>query len=312
MTVPEPFVHPALLYSGAEEYLAGTLSFLRAGLAAGEPVAAAVPAPNLALIKEALGSAAASVHLLDMFVAGRNPGRIIPGVLRAFADRHPSAGRVWIIGEPIWAGRSRTEYPACVQHEALINAAFTGRPVSILCPYDVTALDPAVIADAHATHPVIWRGDLVEASPRYAPERIVADHNRALPAAPADAAVLHFAADNLPEARKSAAENAARLGLAADRIGDVELAVTELTANSLAHGGGSGTLRIWAEDAHLVCEVTDSGHLTDPLAGRRPVGLSTTGGRGLLLVNQVSDLLRVHTLPGRTVFRVYFALPTAR
>lgn len=116
-TSSEPFVHPALFYRGKEQYTAGTVPFLVEGLAAGEAVAVAVPGPNLELIKAELGASAAEVTFLDMTRAGRNPGRIIPGVLRAFADAHP-ADRVRIIGEPIWAGRSAVEYPACVQHEA--------------------------------------------------------------------------------------------------------------------------------------------------------------------------------------------------
>ena len=84
----EPFVHPALFYRGSEQYTAGTVPFLRAGLSAGEAVAVAVPGPNLELIRDALGASAAEVEFLDMTRAGRNPGRIIPGVLRAFADAH--------------------------------------------------------------------------------------------------------------------------------------------------------------------------------------------------------------------------------
>src|SRR3954464_8278034 len=148
------FEHPALFYRGDQEFLSGTLPFVRHGLAKGEPVAIAVPETNLALLRLVLGEDADRVTLIDMTEAGRNPGRIIPGVLRRFADAHRE-GHVRIIGEPIWAGRSETEYPACAQHEALINLAFTGRQVTILCPYDVEKLDPQVVADAEATHPMI-------------------------------------------------------------------------------------------------------------------------------------------------------------
>jgi hypothetical protein len=96
----------------------------------------AVPGANRRLIREALGVDAEQVLMRDMTVAGRNPGRIIPTVLLAFADAYPGR-RVRLIGEPIWAGRSETEYPACAQHEALINAAFVGRPITILCPYNI-------------------------------------------------------------------------------------------------------------------------------------------------------------------------------
>ena len=98
------------------------------------------PAPRLRLLHDALGADAERVQLLDMTVAGRNPGRIIAEVLLATAAAHPDR-HVRIIGEPIWPGRSEIEYPACVQHEALINLAFRGRRATILCPYDVAGLD---------------------------------------------------------------------------------------------------------------------------------------------------------------------------
>ncbi|HEY7592210.1 MAG TPA: hypothetical protein VH969_03580 [Actinophytocola sp.] len=55
-----------------------------------------------------------------------------------------------------------------------------------------------------------------------------------------------------------------------DRIVDVELVVTELLANSIDQGGGSGTMRLWTSNGHLVLEVRDRGVLTDPLAGAVP------------------------------------------
>jgi len=176
----ERFVHPALFYRDTKEYLAGTVPFLLDGLAKGEPVAVAVPAGNLELLRAELGDRVADVHCLDMEQAGRNPGRIIPRVLRAFADSHSGADRVRIIGEPVWPGRSDAEYPACVQHEALINLAFAGRDVTILCPYDAGRLDDAVLADAHATHPVVVDGGRERASTSYAPDRVVAAAHSAL------------------------------------------------------------------------------------------------------------------------------------
>ncbi|MFE9438190.1 anti-sigma factor RsbA family regulatory protein [Streptomyces sp. NPDC006602] len=304
----DPFVHPALFYGDQQEYVAGTVSFVRAGLAAGDPVAVAVPGENLELIRDGLGADADAVRLLDMREAGRNPGRIIPGVLRAFADAQPPGRRVRIIGEPIWAGRSETEYPACVQHEALINAAFQGRPVSILCPYDVRRLAPQVVADAYATHPtVIQAGAGGERdSGAYDPDDVVARYNEPLPPV-ADVPSLAFDAESLSQARHVATDLAAQLGLAGVRLQDLALVTAELTTNSVVHGGGSGTLRVWAEDAHVVCEVRDTGRLVDPLAGRRPAPRDQRGGRGLLMVNLVADLVRVHTGAQGTTVRCWFA-----
>ncbi|MEU9568556.1 anti-sigma factor RsbA family regulatory protein [Streptomyces massasporeus] len=304
----EPFAHPALLYRDEQEYLDGTLPFVHDGLEAGEPVAVAVPGKNLALIRDALGDAADAVRMLDMREAGRNPGRIIPGVLRAFADTQPAGRRVRIIGEPVWAGRSETEYPACAQHEALINAAFRGRTVTIMCPYDVARLPEHMVADAYATHPaVIHPGSrTARDNDAYAPEDVVSRYNE--PLAPVqNALTFSFVSDSLSDARHVAVGEGARLGLTGVKLDDLALATAELTTNSVVHGGGSGVLRVWAEDGYVVCEVRDEGRLADPLAGRRPVPRDQRGGRGILLVNLIADLVRVHRSDSGTTVRCWFA-----
>lgn len=301
--VAERFVHPALFYRGDDEYLAGLVPFVRDGLERDEPVAVAVPGGKLRLLREALDGAGDQVLMLDMTEAGRNPGRIIPGVLRAFADKHRDT-HVRIIGEPIWPGRTATEYPACAQHEALINAAFTGRDVTILCPYDTDGLDEVALADARATHPVLWESGTSSASDAYAPDRVVDRYNQPL-ARPADAAdFVVDAVHLLPLARRFAVEQAMRHGLGLDRARDVELIAAELVTNSLVHTSGRRSeLRLWRDDAHLVCEVRDNGHLTNPLAGRLPRALSQPGGRGLLMVNHLADLVRIHSTPAGTTIQ---------
>ncbi|MGW3962591.1 anti-sigma factor RsbA family regulatory protein [Amycolatopsis sp. NPDC005003] len=297
------FGHPALFYRGAAEYLAGTVPFVLGGLAADEPVAVAVPGENLELLRRELGADAARVRMLDMTDAGRNPGRIIPGVLRAFADSHP--GRpVRIIGEPIWAARSADEYPACAQHEALINLAFTGREGTILCPYDAGALAPDVLADAEVTHPVLVDGTGRRPSSAYDPRGLIDRYNRPLPV-PAGAFELADTTD-LAAARALAHVRAAACGLGADQVADVEVVVTELLSNSIEHGSGSGTVRFWGGGGEFVCEVHDRGRLTDPLAGRHPATPYQPRGRGLLLVNHLADLVRLHADDDGTTFRAYF------
>ncbi|MFD5797256.1 ATP-binding protein [Streptomyces diastatochromogenes] len=81
--------------------------------------------------------------------------------------------------------------------------------------------------------------------------------------------------------------------------------MAELTTDSVVHGAGSGTLRIGAESDRIVCEVHDGGQLNDPLVGRRPPHPMQPGGRGLLLVHQLADLVRVHTGPDGVTIRCY-------
>ncbi|MEU5689267.1 anti-sigma regulatory factor [Streptomyces venezuelae] len=292
-TQTESFVHPALFYRGSDEYLAGTVPFVREGLDAGDAVAVAVPGANLERIRDALGERAEQVRLLDMSQVGRNPGRIIPRVLRAFADAHPGR-RARIIGEPVWAGRTPTEYPACAQHEALINLAFQGREATILCPYDEAGLAETVLADAHATHPTVIRRGRTDPSAAYAPDAVVSRYNQPL-TAPDGVPQTAYARQSLSDVRHLAILRATELGMPAARLQDFALVVSELTTNSVVHGGGSGALRVWAENGHVVCEVHDAGVLTDPLAGRRSPAKDQYGGRGLLMVHVLTDLVRVHT-----------------
>jgi anti-sigma regulatory factor (Ser/Thr protein kinase) len=297
-----PFVHPALFYASDEEYLDGLVPFVIDGLALGQPVAVAVPNARLGILRMALGTAAELVTMIDMAVAGRNPGRIIAGVLRRFADRYPQQ-HVRIVGEPIWPGRTATEYPACVQHEALINAAFAGRHVTIVCPYDTAGLSPVAIADARATHPLLWAADGHYASDSYSPDTVLDRYNQPLTRGSHDVIVTIHSVAELPGARFYAAEQGRRLGLGVAQVPDLELILTELVTNSLVHTGDGCHVQIWREQEHLICEIRDSGQLTDPLAGRGPSQPQQHSGRGLLLVNDLADLVRTHTSPHGTTMR---------
>jgi anti-sigma regulatory factor (Ser/Thr protein kinase) len=299
------FVHEALFYRDADEYLAGTMPFVRAALAAGEPVLVAVPGPRIDLLSTALNGQADGVRFQDMTVAGRNPGKIIPYVLYAFVEEH--AGHpVRIIGEPIWAGRSLDEYPACVQHEALINVAFAGMVATILCPYDIGALAADVVHDATRTHPVLVAADARQESPTYAdPDDVVEGFNRPLPLPAEDVAAVDFDAPTLGAVRAFLAAQARQVGLSRRRLSDLQLAANELATNSITHGGGSGRVSLWRTARQVICEVRDRGRARSRLAGRVPPAPDSLGGRGLVLVNYVSDLVRIHTTPDGTVVRLY-------
>ena len=299
---PGRFIHPALFYGTDEQYLDALVPFVTDGLERAQPVAVAVPATRLKLLREALGDAAREVMMIDMEVAGRNPGRIIPTVLRRFADGHDGV-HVRIVGEPVWAGRSTTEYPACAQHEALINLAFAGRDVTIVCPYDTSTLDERALADALVTHPVLWEGVRRVESDLYDPDGLVSRYNQPLPVGQDVVEMEVSGSTEIRAARAFATGQAHRLGLPAGRLADLQLITSELVANSLKHAGTGCRLRIWREDDHVVCAVGDGGRLTDPLAGRRPATVDQLGGRGLLMVNQLADLVRVHTTAlGTTVY----------
>ncbi|WP_328296549.1 sensor histidine kinase [Streptomyces sp. NBC_00435] len=317
ITVPAPagpgaFVHPALFYQDLPEYVTGVGGFVRGALTAGEPVLVAVPGAHLDALRESLGGNAAEVTWTDMTGLGRNPGRIL-AALQDFADLH--AGRpARIVGEPIWPGRSPAEVLEATRHEALINTAFAGRPATILCPYDVQGLAPEVLADARRTHPTLIEDGHDLPSPGYSgASEVSADCDRPLPEPVGDVPQLDYSYGGLAEVRAYAEGWARGTALTPARRGDLVLAVSEAAANSLSHGGGKGTLRLWTTGGsrpEVVAEIRDDGRLADPLAGRRRPSLaSSDGGRGLWMIHQLCDLVEVRATESGFTLRLHMATP---
>jgi anti-sigma regulatory factor (Ser/Thr protein kinase) len=300
----DAYRHEALLYAGADEFLAGTVPFLRDGLEAGEPMLVAVPQPRLDLLRDALGPDGAEIAFVDMGELGANPARIIPAWADFLAAHDGRAVRG--IGEPIWAGRSAEELVECRHHEALLNLAFADvRGFQLLCPYDVDALPGEVVDGAHRTHPhmVAVTGERA-ASERYACVEPLADP---LPEPAGPVLELRFGERDLGAVRQVLAERGAAAGLPARRVEDLVLAGNEIASNSVRHGGGGGSLRVWQQNGRVLCEVRDRGFVDDPLAGRvRPNG-AQGGGYGLWVANQVCELVQLRTSPGGTTVRLHVA-----
>ena len=305
-TFSTTFRHEALLYAGERGFMNGTLPFVREAVAQEEPILVAVSARKIALLRGALGDDADRVRFADMARIGANPARIIPA-WSDFAAEYAGRG-LRGVGEPIWAGRSATELAECHRHEALLNLAFAGTPdFWLMCPYDTDALAPDVVEEAACNHPHLREGPDDRASPTYAGlEQIAAPHGALLPEPPVGTSELAFGVRTLGTVRELVARRAAVAGLAPDRCGDLVLAVNELVTNSVRHGGGRGTLRMWEEPGTIVAEVRDGGECIDrPLAGReRPIA-GQLDGYGLWLVNQLCDLVQLRCTTAGNVVRAH-------
>jgi anti-sigma regulatory factor (Ser/Thr protein kinase) len=300
--------HEAFLWKGEDEFLAGTLPFVLDGLRRAQPVMVAVIQQRIDLLRAALGrDAAARVQFVDMAEIGRNPARIIPA-WRAFIEEHGAGGRpVRGIGEPIWAGRRAAEVTECQMHEALLNLAVEPHvPLWLLCPYDVAALAPDVVTEAHRSHPVLvdvedYRGSRLYGGSHHVDTVFGSD----LPELAAPAWRRTFASADLGAVREDVVGHARQAGVPAERTADLALALHEVAANSVEHGHGEGRLRIWREDDALVCEIRDVGRIGDPLVGRTLPAWDDEGGRGLWLANQLCDLVQVRSGDAGTTVRVH-------
>jgi anti-sigma regulatory factor (Ser/Thr protein kinase) len=301
MTQPEAipesgFRHEAFFYSDADEFLAGTVPFIQQGLEADEAILVATPRAQLDPLSDALNGEGERIQFADMEELGRNPARIIPA-WRDFLAEHMAGGRgLRGVGEPIWAGRSAAEVDECQRHESLLNLAFADeRSFSLMCPYDSARLDDQVLAAAEHSHPVLFGPDRVSASATYAGPTATPFAGRLEPA-PTEAPSMAFNdVQTLAGVRRYAAARAQAIGLNFQRIDDFVLVANELATNSLQHGHGKTEIRFWRDDDAVTCEVENEGRIDEPLAGRRRPSPDQLRGRGLWLVNQLSDLVQIRS-----------------
>jgi anti-sigma regulatory factor (Ser/Thr protein kinase) len=297
------FEHEAFLYEGAAGFLQGTMPFIQDGLNADEPVLVVVDADKIGALRSVLGTDARRVSFRDMAEVGRNPARIIPA-WREFVDQRAGEGSVRGIGEPVWAARSPEELNECRRHEALLNVAFAGgTPWRLLCPYDTSTLGPDVIAEAGHSHPFLSDGRARQESAGYLGDGWTGGGGD-LPEAPGDAVSVDFEAGPLDALRGFVADHA-RAALGPDELADLLLAVSEVAANSVVHGGGCGSLRLWGSGNGVVCEIRDRGWIREPLVGRVLPALEGDRGRGLWMVNQLCDLMELRSAPTGTVIRLH-------
>ena len=273
------FSHEAFFYADDDEYLAAIGPFIDEGIAAGESVLVAVPADRLRLLAGRFGAGQPQLRFAEMEVLGRNPAWIIPAwaaFVAAQAPGRPARG----VGQPIWAGRSADELVECSRHEALINVAFAdAEGFRLLCPYDTTSLDHAVIEESLHNHPHVTTSDAVAPSDAYT-GAIPSWLESPLSPVPATADVLTFHAGDLARVRHRTAALATAAGLQPSRIDDLVIAVSEATTNSALHAGGAGEIALWQDGGRFLCEIRDRELCPIPSpgeCGRRPTRSAGAG-----------------------------------
>lgn len=115
-------------------------------------------------------------------------------------------------------------------------------------------------------------------------EEIAAPFGEPLPEPHTEPSLVQvFQAQTLAALRQRVLRHAIDAGFDRSASEDLALGLTEMATNSVVHGGGGGVMRLWEEDATLVCEVSDTGRLDQPLAGRERPRDGQIGGFGLWL-----------------------------
>jgi anti-sigma regulatory factor (Ser/Thr protein kinase) len=119
-----------------------------------------------------------------------------------------------------------------------------------------------------------------------------------------------FDADTLHQLRKAVLAAAIAAGMPDDRAAQVMLAVHELAANAVCHGGGAGRTRMRIVGGELHCQVSDAGKGDDEQD--RGAGADAAApwpfrrGHGLWVVRNVADHVSVaSSLNGSEVIAVF-------
>ncbi|MGH3368008.1 MAG: anti-sigma factor RsbA family regulatory protein [Nocardioidaceae bacterium] len=305
------YLHEAFLYDGVDEFVASSVDYATEGLDEREHVVVAVLPEKIERLSTALGDRAERVTFIDMAEAGRNPARVIQ-VWRDIVDAAELRGaRVRGIGEPIWDGRTDAEISEAQLHEALLNEAFgADQPLRLRCPYDVSKLAPEVVDTARRTHAVVDDGVTREPSALFSPDVLVGRGFTTPLAAPnAVGETVYYTVDELSALRQIVEDFARRNGARPAGAEALMLAVQEIAANTVRHGGGAGTLRAWVDGDALVCELRDSGRIEESMVGRLRPGPNREDGRGIWLANQLCDLVQIRSDGEGTVVRLHVRLP---
>ncbi|MEK8169190.1 sensor histidine kinase [Streptomyces sp. M19] len=311
MTERSGFVHQALCYGSDEEFVDGTLGFVEDGLRAGDTVLAVVLPRGEELLRDALGPVARSVDFAEAEEWYGAPSRTLGQYHLYCEDHREPGGRVRIIGEPVWSGRTPLETREWMRYESVLNVAFADSADWILCPYDTRALPESVVDAALRTHPKLAVGPRRSVtSTLHRPGRLRLRVRRGRPArSPGPVRELVFDREESVTARIAAAEYARRVGLRGRRVHEVVAAVHETAVNALRFGDGHGSLRLWSEPGFLVCEIQDRGgraHSLDRFPGHLPPDPRGASGHGMWVVRQLSDLVQTRIRPAGSVVRLSF------
>lgn len=284
--------------------------FARGGIAAGEPVLAATTPANLELLTSALGGDAAQLDQAETVLFGPRP----PQRVAAFEKyaRRRGGGRVRILAEPSWAGRTAAEVSDWQRMEAGLNLLLAGTGIWMICPYDTRLLPEPIIDGALRTHPHVVEGTATRPSPGYAdPAGYAASHDGPLPPPPGSAALLP-ATGRLRDIRRFAVSQATAAGLDTGAAGLMTAVVHETAAYLKNVASSPVTTRIWQQPGTIACDLhTEGAAAPGTFDGYRMPQLSQPRpDDGLWYARQLTTRLDLRATTGGIQARLQF--PSAR
>jgi anti-sigma regulatory factor (Ser/Thr protein kinase) len=277
--------HHAFVHESDDEYVAGSVAFLRQGLGAGERCIVANSRPGLAAMREALGPDAGRVRFVDVGSAYTRPARTVATYFGTFLEELRTAPAVRAVASMQYATPADWDWDEWEAYEAISNVAYAHLPAWVVCAYDANALPDRVVESVWRTHAEVLSGEW-HSSDSYADPRELA---RELAPEPDELCHLRSFSpgDDLERFREQLARELVVEEVPQAKALDMLVAGTEIAANAVRHGGGIAEVRAGRADGRFVCEVIDRGRgFDDPLAGYLAPREGT--GTGLWVARQLT------------------------
>jgi len=302
MSCPSLLRHNALVYESDEEYVDGSVAFLREGLEAGEACAVGQTRDGISRMREALGDDADRVAFFDVSSVYTRPAHAVAQYYGTFLTLLREAPSVRAVAEGQF-GFTAADVREWTTYESITNVAYSHLPVWVVCTYDARRVPDALIDAMWETHSHVhadeWRTSEHFEDPRDLVSRLTPAPEplpglRSLPVV-----------RDVDSFRESLARELGRENLTADVAMNVLVACTEIAANAFRHGGGIEEVRVGQVDARFVCEVVDRGSgFDDPLAGY--LAPREGVGAGLWVARQLSWRLDAFQSPAGFSVRIWF------
>jgi anti-sigma regulatory factor (Ser/Thr protein kinase) len=296
--LPVRFVHRAAYYRSPEHLLKVALPVVEQALSDGVPVALLASTLTLRGLRETLGASAGLIELTPAAPALRGSGQAaVAERARELREITDWAGPVAVLVEH-HPYREGIDPAAWVEAGAAANVALAALPITMTCLYPTDVAVETVSAAVRMNHGELLHDDgTVRPNPDARPPSEVLARYPVEPLTQYGAPTreLIFTPWQLIDLRAAIAQETKEIGLPIEQAEDFVLAVNEVASNAVEHGCGVGVLRLWRQPDRVICKVTDSGLLRDPLPGLHPPHPSSPRGRGMWLSRQMCDLLHVWT-----------------
>lgn len=301
-------VHTAVVHHTTDELVGQLVPYVRAGLAAGEPVLVNLREARLRALEEALGPDATGVTWSDSSRWNASPGRRLRALEAALGSSRPDGRWTRFVGECPWPSGPEPLVTEWERFDAVLNTTLAERPVDMVCAYDAATLPRSVVERAAHTHPLIGLWPTVPSTGYLDPVTFLAE--RAARALPVPARAAMSPRDlRPPGARRFVRQALAGAPVPAEGLEALLVVVSELVTNGWQAGASAVTAACWRWPDGVIVQVDDDGPgLDDPFAGYRPPPFEAIGGRGLWIARQLSDAVEIASSRSGTAVRVHLLI----